>query len=104
MKVLRLQWFLPLFFVLPFFCGCSEDEIQLDQIGDDYLIFGEHDSECFGEACTRIFALTREKLYQDNNRSLDFSNSSFKALNDESESMVVGELKEERMKVKNLQK
>ena len=83
MKIVPLNWILLLFFGASVFFGCSEDELQPVQLSNDYLIFGEHDSECWGEGCTRIFALTRENLYYDKNRSWDLSNTNFEKVDDE---------------------
>lgn len=46
-------------------CGNNDPEIELTELGDNYLVFGHFYGECGGEGCIETYALTGDKLYED---------------------------------------
>jgi len=46
-------------------CSDNDPEIELSNLGDDYLVFGHFYGECGGEGCIETYALTADKLYED---------------------------------------
>ena len=59
------------------FQSCSTEELLIDDLQGDYLIFGYYNTECWGDGCIQIYAVTEDKLYRDVNNSYRLTNSKF---------------------------
>jgi len=68
--------------ILCFSCG-DDDSLNLGELEENHLVFGQFFGFCVGEMCIENYALTSTKLYEDTVDAYQETNFEFVELNEE---------------------